>query len=41
MVQFLCAESDEGGRVDYLKMYHSLHGNRYLIGTAKTCGQAG
>jgi hypothetical protein len=29
MVQFLCAESDEDGRVVYMKMYHSLHGNRY------------
>jgi hypothetical protein len=29
MVQFLCAESDEDGRVVYMLMYHSLHGNRY------------
>jgi hypothetical protein len=29
MVQFLCAESDEDGRVVYMRMYHSLHGNRY------------
>jgi hypothetical protein len=29
MVQFLCAESDEDGRVVYMRMYHRLHGNRY------------
>jgi hypothetical protein len=29
IVQFLCAESDGDGRVIYMKMYHSLHGNRY------------
>jgi hypothetical protein len=29
MVQFLCAESDEDGRVVYMRMYHSLHGGRY------------
>lgn len=29
MVQFLCAESDEDGRVVYMRMYHSLHGSRY------------
>jgi len=28
MVQFLCAESDEDGCVIYMRMYHSLHGNR-------------
>jgi hypothetical protein len=29
IVQFICAESNEDGRVVYMKMYHSLHGNRY------------
>jgi hypothetical protein len=29
MVQYLCAESDEDGRVIYMRMYHSLYGNRY------------
>jgi hypothetical protein len=29
IVQYVSAESDEDGRVGYMKMYHSLHGNRY------------
>jgi hypothetical protein len=29
IVQYICAESDEDGRVTYMAMYHSLHGNRY------------
>lgn len=28
MVQFLCAESYEDGRVIYMRMYHFLHGNK-------------
>ena len=29
IVQYISAESDEVGRVRYMRMYHSLHGNRY------------
>jgi hypothetical protein len=29
IVQYISAESDEVGRVGYMRMYHSLHGNRY------------
>jgi hypothetical protein len=29
IVQYISVESDEDGRVVYMTMYHSLHGNRY------------
>ena len=43
IIQFLCAESDEDGRVGCMRMYHSLHGNRYrdrngpYTATASSC----
>jgi len=29
LVQYLAAESDENGRVVYMVLYHSVHGERY------------